>query len=232
MRPKIVILILVVLVGLVGLATVLKRAMGWHATQEAQVADTTAGEPMPPADTNLNANLGSSNSAAILEQLRGQELAQELEQIRELQADGSANPLTTSLLVAKVTHQTPEVRKAAVEALVQLNDTNAVSGLDRAVALLEDPREKVALMDAIAYLKLAPANTIEGAQEITDSTTNSRPAVRRDTGVPNPKFLRGAPKQDRRRGVPPAPAANQSADPANQDQTQPAPAAPEAVPAQ
>ena len=46
------------------------------------------------------------------------------------------------------------MRKAALAALVQLNDTNAVPGLKQAAEQMKDPRAKVAVMDTIDYLKL------------------------------------------------------------------------------
>ena len=60
-----------------------------------------------------------------------------------------------------MTHREPEVRKAAKDALVQLGDTNAIPGLEQALGLVEDPREKLAMMEAIDYLKLPDAMAID-----------------------------------------------------------------------
>jgi hypothetical protein len=159
MRPKIVILILAVAIGLVALAALFK---GGVARRTPELVQTPAAAPatsppvaatVPPVK-EIATSAGSSNSAAVVEQLRAAEAAKELDQIRELQAEGEASPTTTAVLLTKVTHQDPEVRKAALQAIVQLGDTNAIPGLQDAVAVVQSPREKVALMDAIDYLKL------------------------------------------------------------------------------
>src|ERR1035437_175172 len=157
MRPKIAILIIMLAIGVVALAAVLRGVIGGHAPQEAK-----APEPAPeePANTSTSAgipqgNFNSSNTAAMQEQLRAKELAKSLDEVRELQAQGPSDPATSELLLNMVTHREPEVRKAAVEALVQLNATNAIPGLEQALAVTEDSRDKIALMEAINYLKLS-----------------------------------------------------------------------------
>jgi hypothetical protein len=156
MRPKIAILTLVIAIALVALAAVLKGRMGGPAGNDAQAPASTESnmEGTPPAVAA--AVPMSSNAAAITAQLRSAETIKEVEQIQNLVTDPTAGPTAMGILVGKVTAQEPEVRKAAVEALVQLGDTNALPGMEQAVAAIEDPREKVALMDAIAYLKLPP----------------------------------------------------------------------------
>lgn len=181
-----------------------------------------------PTTTDARLNPTSSNSAAVLEQLHAAELAKELDQIRDLLADGAINPHATGMLVGKMVHKEPEVRKAALRALIQLSDTNAILGLEQVQGLTEDPREKVALMDAIAYLKLPAANMPEGAEQIKEDSdsqdagnaTNKQPDVTRQFG----------PRKQRGRGA--EPAGSQLAVPASPDQTQPVPAAPNAAPPQ
>src|ERR1019366_8157465 len=107
----------------------------------------------------------SSNTAAMLEQMRVAEIDRELDQIRELQAAGAASEYATETLLHKTTHHEPQVRKAAVDALVQLDATNAIPGLEQAVSLIDDPREKVVFMDAVSYLKL-PGVTDGAAPEM------------------------------------------------------------------
>ena len=154
MRPKIVILLLGVTVGLVALGVLLRNGLARHLPEEPRVTEPTM-ESDPAREPNTHINSGSSNTAEMMEQLRVADVAKELDQVRELQAGGAGNPATTALLLGKVTHRESEVRKAAVEALVQLGDTNAVPGLEEAVGQLQDSRDKVALLDAIDYLKLS-----------------------------------------------------------------------------
>jgi hypothetical protein len=220
MRPKIVILIIVVAIGVVALAAVLKGVMVGRAPQEVQ-----APEPPPEerANTSTSAaipqvNPNSSNTAAMEEQLRAKELAKSLDEVRELQAQGPGDPATGDLLLAKVTHKEPEVRKAAVEALVQLNATNALPGLEQALGLTEDPREKIVLMDAINYLKLPeetplpPSVNPASAQDQVPTSTEVAPTQKRDPTAPRPPRERKA--RARRGATPPAAPGTQPVSPA------------------
>jgi hypothetical protein len=218
MRPKIVILVLMVAIGLVALAAVLKGVMGGHAPQEAQ-----APEPPPeePANTNPvipQVSTTSSNTEAILEQLRAKERAKGLDQVRELQAQGAGELATSELLLSMVTHREPEVRKAAVEALVQLNATNTIPGLEEALAATQDPREKIVLMDALTYLKLPedapppPAARVDAAGDSTPAPTEVAPAPKKDPSAPRPPREKKA--KTRRGGVPQAAPGTQPVSPA------------------
>jgi hypothetical protein len=191
MRPKIVILVLIVAVGVVALAAVLKGVLGGRSTQEAQ-----APEPPPEEPANTNAAIpqvdpNSTNTAAILEKLRAAELAKGLDQVRELQAQGAGDPATIDSLLAQVGSRQPEVRKAAVEALVQLNATNAIPALEQALGLTQDPREKTVLIDAINYLKLPedvpppPASRVDAAADSAFASTAVEPErQKRDPSTP------------------------------------------------
>jgi hypothetical protein len=234
MRPKIVILVLMAAIGVVALAAVLKGVMGGHDRQEANGAP----EPPPaePGPTAVRPPVGpnSSNTAAVLDQLRAAEIAKELDQIRELQAEGADSPTVTGLLLGKVTHREPEVRTAARDALVQLGDTNAISGLEQALGHIEDPREKTAVMEAIEYLKLPDAMAAEPPPAGANSGRDNTPAARaKRAGQKNPKGQPGR-KPGWRPPAPAAGAAAQPAAPANpypaQPQTQPESPAPETAP--
>ena len=222
MRPKIVVVVLVVAIGLVALVAVLKGMTGKHSDQEARVPEPPPGEVNPPAPPAPPVAVTPTN-AAVLEQLRVTEVGKQLDQIRELQADGTANPATTSILLTKVTHQEPEVRKAALQALVQLDDTNAIPGLEQAQALVEDPHEKVAFIDAIEFLKLPSVIPQE-----TGATLKPDEAFGPSSRVPTPRAKRGAGNQ----GQPGAPSPAPTSPPAGQNQSQPAPTSPDAAPPQ
>ncbi len=228
MRPKIVVLVLIVAIGVVALAVVLKGVLGGHAPQEAAIPEMPPAQPASPTATSQQVGANSTNTAAILEQLRAAEVDRELDQIRELQAAGADNPQTTGLLLGKVTHREPEVRKAALEALVQLNDTNAIPGLEQAATLIPDPREKVAVMDAVSYLKL-PGVADGTSPELAFASNYQASATSPRQVVPNPRFLPGANRQGRRQSRL-GPGAVQPVPPANPGQTQPPPTAPDTAP--
>jgi hypothetical protein len=197
MRPKVVILILVAAFGLLGIMVVLKGVMAGHAGNAGgQTPVTQANVDSQSVVTQANVNsqsvatndqfvqvnpADSSNTAASSEQMRAAAVEKELDAIQELQgeADGENNPKIISALLDKVAHPEAEVRKAAVEALRQLNDTNAIPGLQQAEEHIKDPHEKVAVLDAIDYLNLPnvtpdvqPADTLTNNPDTTPPPLN------------------------------------------------------------
>ncbi len=160
MRPKIVILILTVAFGLLAIMVVLKEVMAGHSGNAGgQTPATQANMDSQSAATNdqvVQVNPDSSNTTASSEQMRAAAIEKELDAIQELQgeADGENNPTIISALLDKVANPEVTVRSAALEALRQLNDTNAIPGLQQAVDRIKDPRGKVAVLDVIDYLKL------------------------------------------------------------------------------
>jgi hypothetical protein len=222
MRPKIVILALVVAFGLVALAAVLKGTFGGR-VQEVKLPESTPSETTLSGSTNLIVEPNSSNTAAIVEQLRAAEIAKELVLIRELQTDGVDNPHTTGILLGKVTHREPEVRKAALQTLVLLSDTNAIPGLEQAAALIEDPREKVAVLDAVTYLKLPEGTPDLGRPIAPNTSTRVTEATKPKKIVPNPKFMAAKKKKGQSPGTPKGATEGEPAAPGTPDQTQPVP---------
>ena len=178
MRPKVVILILVAAFGLLGIMVMLKGLMGGHAGNAGgQTPVTEAKVDSPAAAINgqvVQVNPNSSNAAATPEQLRAAEVGKELDAIQELQgeADGANNSTIISALIGKVENPEPEVRTTALAALVQLNDTNAVPGLQQAADAMKDPRAKVAVMDTIDYLNLP--DTMPAVQQIGRASCRER----------------------------------------------------------
>jgi|GEM_PF-1039568 len=204
MRPKIVILILGIGVGLVAVVVLLKGVTGGHsgdAGVQTPAIETQTHMESPTDATNVQVvqvNPNSSNSAAIAEQLRAAEVEKDVNQIQDLQgeADGANNPRIISSLLDKLSNPEAEVRKAALESLKQLNDTNAVPGLEKVAESIKDPREKVAVLDTIEYIKM-PSVTENVPPELATNygyNANSSLATNRGTHTDvqfNPNFIRG-----------------------------------------
>ena len=208
MRPKVVILILVLAFGMLGLIAVLKGVKG-NKSSDGTVPPTGSETAANPAiaETNNPALLGnnfgaatSSNNAASLESMRAVVIQKELEAITEIfnAADGTNNAtIIIPALIDKVLHPEAAVRQAALEALKQLDDTNAVPGLEKAQESIKDPHGKVAVLDTIDYLKLpsvsadAPADykyTPPDPQSIprhTKMNPNFKPNGKKNAGANN-----------------------------------------------
>jgi hypothetical protein len=236
MRPKVVILILVIAAGLVAVLVLLKGVIGGRSSNVPPVA--AIGEPTnqePPTVTTVQANPDvnpdSSNTPAMTsEEARAAQIQRDLDEVREALANGTEDPSATeNILLDKVTNPEKEVRKAALEALIQLNDTNAIPRLQQAVKSLEDPHDKSAVLDAIAYLQLPDTSTDAPPPE-TNSVNQAKrqrsPKAPGQTGPPKRSLRDGNPNQ--RAGSSPL-AGPQPAAPnqANPDQPQPATPAPD-----
>ena len=207
MRPKIVFLILVVAIGVVAFAAILKGVVGWHSPENPRVPQQSQEET---SNTNIvipQVSLGSSNSVVAVEQLRSAELAKGLDDVRELQAQGDGDPSTVEVLLSYVMHRESEVRRVAVQALVQLNATNAIPGLEQALGRTEDPHDKIALLEAINYLKLPEESTRPpwvkppGPDDQVPPPDEFVPAQKRDPSAPRPTRERKV--RARRGGSPP-----------------------------
>lgn len=213
MRPKFVILFFIVIFGVLGTIVLLKRDTRKDVVDSVgQPPSLEVSDEVPETSTNVSlvqVNPNSSNTVALLEQMRAAEIEKELDQIRELESDGAGSETIPMILLAKVTHPEEEVRKAALDALKHLDATNAVPGLEQAVALIKDSREKVAMMDVIDYLKLpsvgsdVPPGTNDEST-ITPRATNPRPRITNPSRQPGVENRGRRPNQLRPLPTPPA----------------------------
>jgi hypothetical protein len=155
MRPKVVVMVMIVAVGLLAGIAVLMKVLGGSGADGSAAQELPSEEPSNKPPVVVQVNPAASNAAALgADEARAARIAKDLDDIRENLANGAGNPLSLVALLDKVTNPEQEVRKAAIEAVVQLNDTNAIPGLNTAIQQLEDPRDKAAIMDAVSYLQL------------------------------------------------------------------------------
>lgn len=184
MRPKVVILTLVFAFALLGAVAVIKGVFQKPAGDGAGL--TVATQNTTPTDTHVPAathGAVGSNGVAVSEEIRQAIIDKELDQIHTLEgeADGTNNPVIIAALLEKMNNQEAEVRRGVVQALKELNDTNAVPGLQRMSVTLADPRERVAVLDAIEYLQ---------APGILDNLTPEQMTNNYKTGPTNARFMK------------------------------------------
>ena len=223
MRPKVVIFTLVAAFAALGIIAVLKGVAKHGADSSGPVAGSTA-------DTGSQANVSTnppvrvsvnSTNPQVSEALRAALIRKDEDAIWELQSevDGTNNAVILAALIDKVKSPEAEVRKTALDAIKQINDTNAVPLLEDAEKQITDPRGKVAVLDTIDYLKLPDImpNTPVDTNTVDDQI-NPNWSTNRTTVTPllkmNPKFLHRA----RNNGAPgnsagPAPAPDSPATP-------------------
>jgi len=64
------------------------------------------------------------------------------------------DPASINIILSELTNRDPEIRKAALEATLQVRSREAIPRLMEAFEQTDDPREKAAIADAIEFLRL------------------------------------------------------------------------------
>jgi len=85
----------------------------------------------------------------------------------------SRDPSALPAILSELNNQDPEIRQAALSAVVQAGNKDAIPALQNQIASADDPREKVAIQDAIDFLQLPPADQIKN--EAVAAQTPARP---------------------------------------------------------
>ncbi len=152
MRPKVVLIIL----AAIGLMVAVGILVGTRGEREAQVAEANPATPGSEAGSVAAAAPGRAQpqKPALTNVDPAAQYEKDMDEIRDAAANGVADPLSLPTLLDKVTNPIPEVRRAALEAVQALNDTNAIPRLRLALTQLEDPHDKAAILDVIEYLQL------------------------------------------------------------------------------
>lgn len=200
MRPKIVIVTVMAAFAVLGLVAVLKGVVGKNSSPDHDVAKVVEATPDTGAASQTNSsasNTGTGKTVEVSEALHAALIEKETDQIHELvgQVDETNNPIIIEALLEKMSSPETEVRQAARDALKQMNDTNAVPGLKKAVETIQDPREKVAVLDLIDYIQTPSATQNIPPEVISNviAAANSNTNGSGDSNIVyNPNFLKGA----------------------------------------
>ena len=195
MRPKVVIIILLLAVGVLGLAVVLKTTLDNHNGKQDVTApvDASASNGVaalanndtstPPGPGAVAVETVASNQsrppvaqappvtqvvATTPDQDRQAAIEKELDKINDALLDHGADPKLVEGVREQLLNPEPEVRKAATETVRQLDDRGAIPKLKEALQSVEDVHEKAAILDAIEYLQIP-----DGIPQFTSDTPPS-----------------------------------------------------------
>ena len=80
-------------------------------------------------------------------------------QLIDLTTSNDPNALRT--ILSELNNPDPEIRKAALSAVVQVGSQDAIPALKNQLAWAEDPQEKVDIQDAIDFLQLPSAEQVK-----------------------------------------------------------------------
>jgi len=125
-------------------ATAGDQAVTYVSSSNAGVATAAAG-PIQPPITNIVATTPEQDRQAAIEK--------DMDTLKEALLDGGSDPKLVDAVREKLLHPDSEVRKTAVQTVMYLDDRASIPTLQQALAQVEDPREKVSIMDAIEYLQ-------------------------------------------------------------------------------
>jgi len=198
MRPKVVAGVLLVALGLLGIAALASRLL--RPQTGAAPVNTPAGlaadhQPAPAREaepagkaTETNAAKAANPATITATNISAAERSKNVgKRVAELNALAmNDDPASRDAILMEMRNPDKEIRAAALEAAIQFGDRSVVPRLQEIAAQTEDPAEKTAILEAIDYINL-PSLTEYGAQQkatkellgIPDSTPNSTNAVRR-----------------------------------------------------
>lgn len=197
MRPKVVIVTIVAAFGILAVVAFFK-GVGSRITnnenQQVSQVKSSEGPTVAPGTNTAPQWTGSNAGGTVSPEVRQAVIDKEVDDIQTLagQADGSNNVQIIAVLMEKFSNPEADVRRAALQALRELNDTNAVPGLEKVAQDLSDPHEKVAVQDAIEYIKM-PSVTENVPPDL--ATNFPRISAATYTNIHfNPEFLRSRKK--------------------------------------
>jgi hypothetical protein len=155
MRPKIVLLMLLAAVAALLVIGLVGGVMG------GKQASASPPEPAQSKPATNDVAQVTPHEASVVastpEEDRATAKQNDLDAISNALIQGDGDPNSLLALESRLDNQDPEVRKAAVEAAIHLGNTNIIPRLLVVMQQLQDPREKVAFLDAVEYLQLPSA---------------------------------------------------------------------------
>lgn len=168
MRPKVVVAILLLAVGLLGVIVLVSKALRPQSTSSS--ADSGKVPPAAAASTNLvmarasdpqpvvsaapapavgtNDATGTNDAAAHTQYVR-----QQIEKLNALSWNDDRESRDAILSELK-NNPDKKIRAAALEAAIQFNDRSVVPPMQEIAAQTQDPQEKASILEAIDYINL------------------------------------------------------------------------------
>jgi hypothetical protein len=196
MKPKTVVITLLVPFVAVALLGIFNAMMGKKV--EPEVVPIAAGNDSPavpntnrPSDTPKTEPLPAGTNSLLATTRQEDLLAQrekELDAISQALIEGSDDPQSMITIASRLDYPDAEVRAAAREAAKHLGDTNMIPRLSALIQEIQDPREKVALMDIVAFLEAPIMLADPVPASLGPIPTNSLPPLRTTKkGVSRPR---------------------------------------------
>ncbi|MEO7300900.1 MAG: HEAT repeat domain-containing protein [Verrucomicrobiota bacterium] len=158
-----------ILIFTVALAVVFALIVANKKTRSAQASTNplTESQPSPPLKKTVLSKKSYNVHAPTSNPLFGQPVQTESveESIQKLEILGSTDDgRAFEEILAELRNPNPNVRQAALDALIQFGNRDAIATLNEVAAQTEDAREKVNILDVIDFLNLPTAKETRDAQ--------------------------------------------------------------------
>ncbi len=88
----------------------------------------------------------------------------------------SNDPVSLKVILSELNNQNAAIRKAALGATVQFGGRDALPALSNQMTWTEDPREKMAIQNAIEFLQLPSANSVKDQIMAAQQAADAQPA--------------------------------------------------------
>ena len=159
MRAKVGIVALLLGVGLLGIVTWFNRKFQSPSTPPAAVTNgappksaTQINDLKQPEQPSLASNPKPAKNKADEDEVNAQKIRKRIAELNDLAMSNDTNSLNT--ILSELNNSDKEIRKGALEAVIQFADRAAIPRLQEIADRTEDNTEKTALLEAIDYLKL------------------------------------------------------------------------------
>ena len=212
MRPKVVVVVVVLAVGLLGIILLASRAFrpepasvpsgGANVSKPESVADKRP-EPAAPGNPPVSAstNIAGTNQPAVSDAAHEKYIRQRTAELDALAMKSDA--ASRDAILAELQNPDRAIRKAALEAAIQFGDRAVtVPRLQEIAAQTEDPAEKAEILEAIDYINLPSLTEYLAAQK-------GRKAALGSADAPSPSPTNRPPRRPFRRNPAPQPAPGQ-----------------------
>jgi hypothetical protein len=176
-------LAVLVLGGIVVMNGVLSKNNGSQSADTTEASVSPTNESVNPGQSaqSLSAKAPVTNVVATTpDEDRDAAIDKELDVLKEALLNGESDPASVETVRARFTHPESEVRKAAFETAMHLNDRGSIPKLKEALAKVQDPREKVMIMDAIEYLQIKDVDMgqiVSNAAEVLSDSPSAAGAL-------------------------------------------------------
>jgi hypothetical protein len=181
MRPKIVITVLLLALGLLAIAAIISKKLTPTPAKPVVTESSPPSTPAPARTETVAFQNPPPPPPQPVVQVQPQTnhddyVRQRSDELADLAMNDDTNSLNT--ILSEVTNPDPQIRQAARDAVVQFGDRSAIPKLSEIAEQTDDPQEKAKILEAIDFLKLPTLTEFLADEKAAGKTTSQPPSSR------------------------------------------------------